>query len=291
MEVLTPFSVLRFARRTLLKFSASTTYKADNIRCSKKGGVTAPTSFKDIMNTVFSPYLDVFMIVFIDDILVYSRSDAEHAGHLRIVLQMLQDHHKSLQYIFKQKELNLRQRRLLELLNDNDVEILYHPGKANVVADALSYKSMGGLLHIEVGRWGLTKELHQLANMRIKLLDSDNGGVTIHNTSESSLVAEKGLGTQVNLNTAFYPQTDGQAERTIQTLEDMLRACVLDFKVNWDDHLPLIEFAYNNSYHFSMKMAHTRHYMGGDVDHQLDGSKSVKQNYMGQIWFTKPLRR
>ena len=42
---------------------------------------------------------------------------------------------------------------------------------------------------------------------------------------------------------------DGQAERTIQTLEDMLRACVIDFKGSWDDHLPLIEFAYNNSYH------------------------------------------
>ncbi|XP_070006540.1 uncharacterized protein [Nicotiana sylvestris] len=48
---------------------------------------------------------------------------------------------------------------------------------------------------------------------------------------------------------------DGQAECTIQTLEDMLRACVLDFKGNWDDHLPLIEFAYNNSYHSSIKMA------------------------------------
>ncbi|WMV18705.1 hypothetical protein MTR67_012090 [Solanum verrucosum] len=48
---------------------------------------------------------------------------------------------------------------------------------------------------------------------------------------------------------------DGQAERTIQTLEDMLRACVIDFKGNWDDHLPLIEFSYNNSYHSSIAMA------------------------------------
>ena len=53
----------------------------------------------------------------------------------------------------------------------------------------------------------------------------------------------------------FHPQTDGQAERTIQTLEDMLRACVIDFNGSWDDHLPLIEFAYNNSYHSNIQMA------------------------------------
>ncbi|WMV26392.1 hypothetical protein MTR67_019777 [Solanum verrucosum] len=66
---------------------------------------------------------------------------------------------------------------------------------------------------------------------------------------------QKGLGTQVYLSPAFHPQMDGQAERTIQTLEDMLRACVIDFKGSWDDHLPLIEFAYNNSYHSSIQMA------------------------------------
>ncbi|WMV50286.1 hypothetical protein MTR67_043671 [Solanum verrucosum] len=56
----------------------------------------------------------------------------------------------------------------------------------------------------------------------------------------------------VKLTTTFQPQMDGQVERTIQTLEDMLRSCVIDFKGNWDDHLPLIEFAYNNSYHSSI---------------------------------------
>ncbi|XP_070045775.1 uncharacterized protein [Nicotiana tomentosiformis] len=66
---------------------------------------------------------------------------------------------------------------------------------------------------------------------------------------------QKGLGTQVNLSTAFHPQTDGQVERTIQTVEDMSRACVLDFKGSWDDHLPLIKFAYNNSFQASIQMA------------------------------------
>ena len=59
----------------------------------------------------------------------------------------------------------------------------------------------------------------------------------------------------MSLSTAFHPQSDGQAKLTIQTLEDMLRACVTDFRGSWDDHLPLIEFAYNNSYHFSIQVA------------------------------------
>ncbi|GKC89506.1 hypothetical protein Tco_1150155 [Tanacetum coccineum] len=65
----------------------------------------------------------------------------------------------------------------------------------------------------------------------------------------------KALGTQLNLSTAYHPQTDGQSERTIQTLEDMLRACVIDFRNGWDRHLPLVEFSHNNSYHTSIKAA------------------------------------
>ncbi|GJW24460.1 putative reverse transcriptase domain-containing protein [Tanacetum coccineum] len=66
---------------------------------------------------------------------------------------------------------------------------------------------------------------------------------------------QEALGTCLDMSTAYHPQTDGQGERTIQTLEDILRACVLDFGRNWDAHLPLVEFSYNNSYHSSMKCA------------------------------------
>ncbi|GKC63897.1 hypothetical protein Tco_1096495 [Tanacetum coccineum] len=62
-------------------------------------------------------------------------------------------------------------------------------------------------------------------------------------------------GTQLNLSTAYHPQTDVQSERTIQTLEDMLRACMIDFGNGWDRYLPLVEFSYNNSYHTSIKVA------------------------------------
>ncbi|GJS43796.1 putative reverse transcriptase domain-containing protein [Tanacetum coccineum] len=63
---------------------------------------------------------------------------------------------------------------------------------------------------------------------------------------------QEALGTRLDMSTAYHPQTDGQSERTIQTLEDMLRACVLDFEGSWDVHLPLVEFLYNNSYHSSV---------------------------------------
>ena len=66
---------------------------------------------------------------------------------------------------------------------------------------------------------------------------------------------KKAMGTQLMMSTTFHPQIDGQSERTIQVLEDMLRACVLDLKGSWEEHLPLVEFAYNNSYQVSIQMA------------------------------------
>ncbi|XP_075092443.1 uncharacterized protein LOC142172675 [Nicotiana tabacum] len=89
-----------------------------------------------------------------------------------------------------QKELNLRQRRWLELLKDYDVDILYHPGKANVVANALSRKSMGSLKHVEAGKLEMTKEIYRLANVSVRLHDTGDQGVVVQNIAGSSLVAE-----------------------------------------------------------------------------------------------------
>ena len=335
--------------------------------------------------------------------------------------------HKSLQHIFNQRELNMRQRRWVELLNDYDCEIRYHPGKANVVADALSrkihvspilllsipdrsnlfdrilaaqqasvaennlYQEMGcgaetllefksnGLLYylnrvwipnrdnlrevilgeahksrysihpgadkmyhdlkytfwwpgmkkdiaqhvsrcltcarvkaehqrpsglleqpeVPVWKWEriamdfitklprtpsgfdsiwvvidrLTKSAHfipiredysaeKLAQIYVRevvslhgipiSIISDRDGRFLSHSWESF---QSALGTQLDLSTAYHPQTDGQSERTIQTLEDMLRACVIDFGGSWDKFLPLAEFSYNNSYHSSIGMA------------------------------------
>nr|GEZ02875.1 putative reverse transcriptase domain-containing protein [Tanacetum cinerariifolium] len=74
-------------------------------------------------------------------------------------------------------------------------------------------------------------------------------------TSRFWVSLQKDLGTQLDLSTAYHPETDGQSERTIQMLEDMLRACVIDFGSIWDKHLALVDFSYYNSYHASIKAA------------------------------------
>ncbi|GJV74170.1 reverse transcriptase domain-containing protein [Tanacetum coccineum] len=297
--------------------------------------------------------------------------------------------HKSLQHIFDQKELNMRQRRWIELFSDYECEIRYHPGKANVVADALSRKEkvkpkrvramvitihsgvkgmilaaqgeafdqenvmnerlhgldqhmerkrdrslyfmdriwvplVGGmrtvimdeayksrysihpredkmyydlrdmywwpgmkrdiatydskcLTYAKNKEWArcniwvvvdrLTKSAHFLAiredysTEKLARLYTDEivarHGVPVsiildrdaRFTSRLWQTFQKALGTRLDMSTAYHPQTDGQSERTIQTLEDMLRACVIDFGGSWDVHLPLAEFSYNNSYH------------------------------------------
>ncbi|GJR42417.1 putative reverse transcriptase domain-containing protein [Tanacetum coccineum] len=223
--------------------------------------------------------------------------------------------HKSLYHILDQKELNMRQHRWLEFLVDYDCEIHYHPGKANVVADALSRKERikplrikaecqkpYGLLiqpEIPTEKWEritmdfvtklpktssghdiiwvivdrLTKSAHfiptretdsmeTLTRLYIKEIVSRHGvPISIisdrdsHFTSRFWQSMQSALGTQLDMSTTYHPETDGQSERTIQTLEDMLRACVIDFGKGWERHLPLVEFSYNNSYHASIKAA------------------------------------
>ena len=86
--------------------------------------------------------------------------------------------HKSLKYIFQQRDLNLRQRRWMELLKDYDCTIHYHPGKANVVADALSRKSSGSLAHIQEVRRPLIRELYGLVDEGVKFDLSEAGPVS-----------------------------------------------------------------------------------------------------------------
>ncbi|KAG8496889.1 hypothetical protein CXB51_008087 [Gossypium anomalum] len=348
----------------------------------------APVVFMDLMNRIFRPYLDRFVVVFIDDILIYSRDEIGFLGHIvsgdgiRVDLNKISailewkplrnvtegvysckkiwrhhlyrercrvfTDHKSLKYLMTQKELNLRQRRWLELLKDYELIIDYHLGKANVVADALSRKSLFALRALNT-QLTVSEDGSILAELRVRptflheireaqkndkkfrarknqcesgvesdfqvgidgclmfknricvpkdseliqkiLREAHSSNLSIHpvRTDYSleklanlyvfeivrlhgvplSIVSDRdprftsrfwkklqeALGTKLSFSTAFHPQTDGQSERAIQILEDMLRWCVLEFQGSWEKYLPLVEFAYNNSYQSSLKMA------------------------------------
>nr|GEW38751.1 retrotransposon protein, putative, Ty3-gypsy subclass [Tanacetum cinerariifolium] len=212
---------LRVQEEDISKTAFRTRYGHYEFQVMPFGLTNAPAVFMDLMNRVCKPYLDRFVIVFIDDILIYSKNKKEHEGHLKLILKLLKEEklyakfakcefwlskllkkklcsapilalpegsenfvvycnashkglgavlmqkekgiayashqlkcvvltdHKSLQHILDQKELNMRQRRWLELLSDFDCEIRYHPRKANVVADALSQKERSKPLEFE----------------------------------------------------------------------------------------------------------------------------------------------
>ncbi|GKD09321.1 putative reverse transcriptase domain-containing protein [Tanacetum coccineum] len=245
--------------------------------------------------------------------------------------------HKILQHILDQKELNMRQSRWLELLSDYDYEIRYHPGKENVVADALirkelnkplpvqalvmtiglnlpkqileaqieaqkpenfKKKEVGGMNRKDISKkkleprvdgtlclngrsydtiWVIvdrlttsalflpmreTDPMEKLARMYLKEVVTRHGiPVSIICDHDGKFASnfwrslQKALGTSLDMSTAYHPETDRQSERTIQTLEDMLCACVIDFGNGWVKHLPLVEFSYSNIYHASIKAA------------------------------------
>ena len=92
--------------------------------------------------------------------------------------------HKNLQYVFTERELNLRQQRWLELLKDYDMNVHYHPGKAIIVADSLRKMSMESTVHIEDEKKELAKDVHRLARLGVPLNDSTSGGVSVYPSSE-----------------------------------------------------------------------------------------------------------
>jgi hypothetical protein len=126
--------------------------------------------------------------------------------------------HKSLKYLFSQKELNMRQRRWLDLLKDYDCTIQYHPGKANIVADALSRKSAGFMAHLRAKEWRLLEELRDL-NVELSL---NSSGVLIANLRVETVIKKKIFEAQ---------QTDTQI---LHWVEEVKKGSQFEFKVSKD---------------------------------------------------------
>ncbi|GKE19970.1 putative reverse transcriptase domain-containing protein [Tanacetum coccineum] len=103
--------------------------------------------------------------------------------------------------------------------------------------------------------------MERLARLYLKEMVSRHGVLVFISDRDGRFTShfwqslQKALGTRLDMSTAYHPQTDGQSEKTIQTLEDMLHTCVIDFRNGWDKHLLLVEFSYNNNYHTSIKAA------------------------------------
>nr|GEX51712.1 hypothetical protein [Tanacetum cinerariifolium] len=151
-------------------------------------------------------------------------------------------YHKSLQHILDQKELNMRQRHWpLGLLVQPEIPQWKWD---NITMDFVTKfpKSSQGYDTI----WVIVDRLTKFA-LFLPIRET----VIMEKLDRMSL--QKALGTSLDMSTAYHSVTDGQSERTIQTLEDMLRACVIDFGNGWVKHLPLVVLSYNNSYHASIK--------------------------------------
>ena len=120
-----------------------------------------------------------------------------------------------------------------------------------------------------------------------KSIVSDRDPIFISKFSGS---LQKAMGTQLKFSKSFHPQTDGQSKRTIQVLEDMLRACVIDFEGSWSKYLLLIEFHVTIVISQRLEWLPMRCCMGGSVDHPFIGTRWVRGDTWDQIWFREQVK-
>ncbi|GJX09422.1 putative reverse transcriptase domain-containing protein [Tanacetum coccineum] len=288
IELRSGYHQLRVREYDIQKIAFRTRYSHYEFQVMPIGLTNASVVFMDLMNRVCKPYIDKFVIVFIDDILIYSKKKEEHEEHLKLKLELLKK--EELYAKFSKYEFWLSNVQFLGHMIDSE-GIHVDPAKIESIMYWASPKTLTeicqflGLREKEETAFQILKQ--KLCSMPILALPEGSknfvvccdashkglGAILMQNEKilnaqakamkEENVKEENLYGTNKDFETCadgtLYIEkrswTDGQSERTIQTLEDMLRSCVIDFGKGWERHLPLVEFSYNNSYHTSIKAA------------------------------------
>ncbi|GKA20533.1 putative reverse transcriptase domain-containing protein [Tanacetum coccineum] len=271
---------LRVREEDIPKTAFRTRYGHYEFQVMPFGLTNAPAVFMDLMNRVCKPYLDKFVIVFIDDILIYSKNKQEHEEHLKLILELLK--REELYAKFSKCEFWIPKVQFLgHVINSEGIHV--DPAKIESIKDWTSPKSPTEIRQF-LGLAGLMHENHGY------IQGEDVGGMLVEKAKKPEAISDRkvgipcametpmlngrlpnikgiwfvgkpkdtewkwdnftmdfvtklpkssqrlrqiwvinALGTNLYMSTAYHPQIDGQSKRTIQTLEDMLRACAIDF--------------------------------------------------------------
>ncbi|XP_027155563.1 uncharacterized protein LOC113755899 [Coffea eugenioides] len=259
---------LKIKKEDIPKTAFSTRYGHFEFAVMPFGLTNAPAAFMDLMQRIFKKYLDQFVVVFIDDILIYSKTQEEHVKHLEIVLQILREH--KLYAKFSKCEFWLEEISFLGHKVSKD-GIAVDPAKVEAVmnwkrpetpTEIRSFLGLAGYYRRFIQDFskisGPMTELTKKGNKFIWTPNCESSFQELKRrlTSAPVLVLPDGDEGKANVVAdALSRKAQGQSERTIQTLEDLLRSCILDFGGKWSQYMTLVEFAYNNSYQASIQMA------------------------------------
>nr|GEU63883.1 hypothetical protein [Tanacetum cinerariifolium] len=280
---------LRVREEDIPKTSFRTRYRHYEFQVMPFGLTNASAVFMDLMNRVCKPYLDKFVIVFIDDILIYLKSKQEHEENLKLILELLKKEQFQGIHVDPAKIESIKD--CASPKTKTEIRQFLEAQAEAMKLENLKSEDVGGML-IENSKDPEKPKKEKLepradgtlclnnkswlpcyGELRTLIIhESHKSKYSVHPETEpvdklarlylKEVVTRHGIPVSI-----IYDRDPRQSERTIQTLKDMLRACVIDFGNGWERHLPLVEFSYNNSYHASIKATHSRHFMVESVDH------------------------